>query len=839
MSFEPDVSRQADVGSRFDAVADASPQSLAVASDAAQVTYSRLRERSNGVAHRIVQELGSHEECVALWLPHGAEVFAALLGVVKAGKYYTVVDPQWPDAQVRSVLRDCGARWLLCDDKSADRAQTLRPRSMQCVPLSDCDAPQSTAPALELPPQRAALLLYSSGTTGEPKGILHQHDSILACAAKYATGLAVAATDRVALLMRCSFGASVGDLFSTLLMGATVCPFDARERSPQDLWRWLRDNRVTIYHSVPTLLRRLAAQSAGELPAVRLVRVGGEPVDRRDLAAVDTAFSKSAQLCISYGASEALGICSSFVDRTHPPEAEPFSVGIAQAGTEVLLVDELLRPVAPGNSGEVVVGGAGLARGYLASDATDDRFLAAGVCLETRCFRTGDLGSWSSDGQLLLAGRIDAQLKIRGVRVEAEAIAATIHTLSSVAEAVVVPWGESALVAYFVPTAPGAASVTEMREAVRSRFPEEMQPAAFVALEALPLLANGKLDRAALPPPRPKSEAVGADRLPRSAREARLLALWREVLDCPAAVITDDFFELGGSSVAAARLFARISEEFGVDLPLATLFAAPSVAALAPMVFEEAAAPQWDHLVPVQSNGDQSPLFVVHGAGGNVLSYRFLAHALGEQQPVFGLQAPGLDGSPVVAKTLEEVAATYVTELCQCQPRGPYWLAGYSAGGWFAYEMARQLRQQGAVVGRVFLLDTLIPDPSRRPGAALAAGSRWRRLRNYPRRLLENWRLRRYWRTRRRVPHRLRQQHVFQTNVALSRGYRPRPCDVSVTLLAAAPVPAELADRWRQLIGDRLEIVVVAGRHDGVMRDETAPQWAAEIALRLGGDGSH
>jgi thioesterase domain-containing protein/aryl carrier-like protein len=354
-----------------------------------------------------------------------------------------------------------------------------------------------------------------------------------------------------------------------------------------------------------------------------------------------------------------------------------------------------------------------------------------------RLYRTGDRVRYRADGQLEFLGRWDEQVKIRGFRIELGEIAAALREHPGVRECVVLVReangastepersggsvhdpGEKRLVAYLVADREQPPTVSALHQFLKEKLPEHMVPAAFVLLEALPLTPNGKVDRRALPAPEEvahserRLRAQGAREIlvrPRNATEASLAEIWEQVLGVRPLGVRDNFFERGGHSLLAVRLFARIKKRFGRDLPLAVLFQAPTVEQLAPLLHEEGESPLWSSLVPIQPGGSRPPLFCAHPNGGGVLCYRDLARYLGPDQPVYGLQALGLDGKEPRHTRVEEMAAHYVREIRTLQPEGPYYLAGLSFGGLVAFEMAHQLHAQGHPVALLALLDTFAP----------------------------------------------------------------------------------------------------------------------------------
>ena len=431
------------------------------------------------------------------------------------------------------------------------------------------------------------------------------------------------------------------------------------------------------------------------------------------------------------------------------------SIGRPIVNTSIYLLDSLGQPCPIGIPGELHIGGAGLARGYLNNpELTAKKFIPNPFSSDStaRLYKSGDLASWNPDGTLAFHGRIDQQIKLRGFRIEPGEIEANLLTHPAVAQAVVVLRNDDPsnlrLIAYWVadashPTSSSASS-EQLSTFLADRLPDYMVPAAFLQLEALPLTANGKLDRQALPAPS-FSGNIEQRVAPSTDLERQLHGIWAEVLGHSDFGITDNFFAIGGHSLAAARLLAAIEESFAIALPMATLFHFPEIRLMARRM-ESTALPSEDVnscLVPLQPHGESAPLFVIHGYGGDVFCYTDFARALAPDRPVYGLQAMGIDGTSARHRSVEEMAAHYANLIDQQWPSGELHLLGQSAGGWVVWAVAAALLRLGRRIGMVAILDS-------GPTAAIALRLRWSLL----------WR-----RTLRRLP-----MHIQQ----LSHSKRPR-----------------------------------------------------------------
>ena len=385
-------------------------------------------------------------------------------------------------------------------------------------------------------------------------------------------------------------------------------------------------------------------------------------------------------------------------------------IGLPIANTGLYILDEQRRPVAPGTEGELYIGGEGLARGYFGrDDLTSERFLPDPFVAGTaRMYRTGDLARVGSDGNVEFLGRIDHQVKIRGFRIELGEIEAVLEQQKSVRHAVAVARedtpGEKRLVAYVVPQPGSAPTSVELRSHLLRSLPDYMIPSAFVQLGTLPLTPNGKVDRKALPSPKPSDFQAESNHVaPRNATETRLAQLWEDVLGIKPIGVTTSFFDLGGRSLLAARMFMKITEEFGKDLPISTLFRASTVEQLARELSSRTDINNGSNLIAIQRNGSNIPFFCVHGGEGSTLFLHRLARELGADQPFYAFEAEGLDGRPFQRTSIHEMAAHFIAVMKSVQPHGPYRIGGYCFGGLVAFEMAQQLRARAETVDLVAL----------------------------------------------------------------------------------------------------------------------------------------
>ncbi len=704
----------------FEAQVVRSPQALALLSDGESLSYQQLNTRANQLAHHLLSLGVGPEIAVGVCLPAGAEAAVALLAILKAGGVYVPLDPSWPSSRHAQVLAQSHLRVLLTHQPLLELWEGLAAPQTHLLCLEHlqvvlADLPTSN-PAVALSPDHLAYSLYTSGSTGQPKGVLVSHRAICNRVLWSQQHIPLTAADRLLQLASWSFDIALWELFGPWLVGALVIvPQPGTAADPRALLSLILQRQVTVVHLVPSLLLMLLEER--EISACRNLRsllCGGEALAAETLVRLQASLPIAVQHF--YGPTEAAisSTCWSVEPGQH---ITLVCLGHPIANTQVYLLDQALEPVPIGAVGELYLGGICLARGYQGrADLTAERFVPHpwSQQLGERLYRTGDLARYLADGSLVFVGREDQQIKLRGHRIELGEIEAALVLHPAVREAVVVALpdtaGQPRLVGYVVAQQTPEPTSGELRHHLQAHLPDYMLPAVFVLLEHLPLSANGKLDRRALPAPDAVSFAREETQVsPRDALEWQLLQIFEEVLGIHPISVTDNFFTLGGHSLSAVQLMARVEKLLGQHLPLSTLFQGATVEYLASILRQQAITHQESPLVQIQPQGSKPPLFCVHPIGGEVFCYIDLARLLGTDQPCIGLQAVDLEDTQAASTGLEDIAASYVKALRAVQPRGPYLLSGWSFGGLVAFEMARQLWKQGDRVALLALLDPPMP----------------------------------------------------------------------------------------------------------------------------------
>ena len=691
----------------FEAQAQRVPGATAVEFDRKQLTYRELDERSTRLAAHL-QSLGvAPDTLVAVCMDRSLDFVVVLLGILKAGGAYVPMDPTFPSDRLRFMLEDSQPRVVITQTSLRDRIPEEQPNVI-CMNRFSAPANSNIDRSSSASSARLAYVLYTSGSTGKPKGVEISHRSVVNFLSAMRATPGFEPDDVLLSVTTPSFDIFGLELWLPLLSGAKVILVPPEvSKDGARLAAAISLGHATVMQATPSTWR-LLLDSGWEGNSKLKILCGGEAWSK-ELAA--KLLPKCASLWNMYGPTETT-IWSAVYQVKQ--DCAVF-LGPPIANTTFYVVDSHLHAQPIGVPGELLIGGDGLARGYLNRPAlTAEKFVADPFHfnLQTRLYRTGDLVRQRPDGTIEFLSRIDQQVKLRGYRIELGEIESVLRTHSSIRECVVVvrdDSGEQELVAYIVlESTQSAVGASDLRLALKNKLPDYMIPTAFVFLEGLPLTPNRKVDRKALPAPSRQAVRRSASpaEQPRDQLERDLTALWEKVLRVHPVQRDDDFFELGGHSFAAVRLLADIQELTGTALPLATLFQAATVASLANILRKDAPAPTWSSLVPIHPGGSKSPLFLMHGAEGNLLLYRQLVKHLGSDQPVYGLQSQGLNGSAPIHRTIPEMAAHYVQEIKNVQPHGPYLLGGYCLGGVIALEIAQQFTALGEKVELVMMFDT-------------------------------------------------------------------------------------------------------------------------------------
>lgn len=841
----------------FEVQAERTPDNCALVFDKQEINYRELNRRANQLAHRLIELGVGPDVVVGICGGRSIEMIVGLLGILKAGGAYLSLDPEYPETQLTFMLRDCGVRFVVVSGESGahlpDEGITLVQLDHQGTASAN-----TSSPAVRVRPTDLAYVMYTSGSTGDPKGVEIEHRGIV----RLLFGTTYFDLDESKTMLQFApftFDASTLEIWGALLHGAKCVLFPGRVPSIREFGEMLARNSVTTAAITASWFNLIMDEEPQILGGLRQLAVVGEPLS---VSHIRRAWDQlpNVELINGYGPTEATTFaCCHTIRHCPSPSAASIPIGAPIANTECYILDRNLQPVPVGIKGELYIGGPGLARGYRnRPDLTRASFVPHpfGDGPGSRLYKTGDLARFLPDGSIDCLERVDNQVKIRGFRVELGQVETVLRKHPKVQDVACIVAGENSgkhLVAYLVFRNGLGASSSELREFVRKLLPPYMLPDKFVTLDAIPLGRTGKVDRRSLPMLNSAELApVSPSTTPQDAVENELLQIWEGLLSRQSIRRDDNFFDLGGNSLLAAKLLVRIGRAFGKRLSFASLFAAPTIAQLAVLVRAEDTVA---YSKAIQSKGNKPPFFCI---GGGLL-FRSLVDQLGTDQPFItvGLGQGAIDKLKT-PYTLEEIARYLLDAIRRRQPNGPYYLGGFCEDGLYAYEVARQLVLSGQKVGLLVLFETVNPAPQSK-GRLI---TRWRRMTirwesrraqlsrlgvsGFPRFLrLQTTHIRKRtaslrWRASYRA-------HAMLGNPRLNKlenilhiagtEYKPKPLSSPTLLFRCGEWPIASAGDpyfgWSHLLTGWNEVIEIPGDHVGIFRQEGAKQMAEQMKLYM------
>jgi amino acid adenylation domain-containing protein len=829
-----------------------------------QLSYTELDRRSNQLAHHLAGLGVEREEAVGICVERSAAMVVGLLGILKAGAAYVPIDPTYPEERQTHMLEDAQVRVIVTEERLLSSLPVTDARHV-CLDR-DRDAIQSAPsgpPNAECHPEQLAYVIYTSGSTGKPKGVEIPHGALVNFLTTMGDRPGLGADDVLLAVTTLSFDIAGLELYLPLLVGGTLVVAGQHETGdPRRLMELMERHRVSVMQATPTTWRMLIDAGWSGHPGLKVL-CGGEALPA---LLAEQLLERDVALWNMYGPTETT--IWSTTDRLR--QGEPLTIGGPIGNTALYVLDGNLQRLPVGLAGELHIGGLGLARGYRnRPDLTSERFIPdpfAGSP-DARMYKTGDLVRYRSDGRVEFLGRLDHQVKVRGFRIELGEIESVLTRHPAVNSAVAVARedtpGDPRIVAYVILEGT-TATPSELRDHSAQSLPGYMVPSAVVVLDEFPQTLNGKVDRKALPAPAFEREETHTLVAPRSPLEQRLAQVWEDVLGIAPIGVTDDFFSLGVTSLTAARLFARIEDELGSGLPLAPVFQAPTIEALAQLIEGGSSTQRWSSLVPIQPSGPQTPLFCVHGGAGTVLHLQPLAAALGVEHPFYGLQARGLYGRDLPLTTVEAMSEHYLAELREVQPAGPYLLAGYCFGAIVAFDMAQRLLRSGEEVALLTMINGPSPSYIKRYGPAtplriqqrtassprltraqrivrlasepqrLASWSRWatQRAKLSSRYALEDVRFTTRMAMHKPLPDGLRDQYFIRISAKSERAYEPDVYPGRIVLFAGAGLYRDPELGWGAHAAAGVEAIEIPGDHPD-NREAMKQPYVDLIAKRL------
>lgn len=703
------------------------PDKLAVVCGNESQTYRELNAKANQLAWHL-RSLGVGPDVrVGLSLQRELQLIVAIQAVLKAGGVYVPLDQSYPQKRLQQITSTAELAIVVTDEAHREKFSGV------CEQIVCFDAEQAVIakqrddnPPSLAGPDNLMYVIYTSGSTGEPKGAGVYHRGFVNLVDWFSREFEIGPIDRALIVTSHGFDLTQKNLFAALTRGGQVHLTACQTYDPDTILDEIARNQITLLNCTPSNFYLLLSvpEKISQLDSLRTVFLGGEPIDMTKLASWRNQSGFDTEIVNTYGPTECTDICSFY--RVGPNSTEQrIPVGFPISNVQTYVLEDKLQQLPVGVTGELCIGGAGVGAGYLDDpQLTAIKFVANPFSriAGDRLYRTGDLCRYREDGAIEFVGRMDDQVKIRGNRVELGEIENVLRTHSRTKDCAVIAvddiLGSKRLVSFIVPKKDhgetngheSIASITspdEMRRFLSDQLPSYMVPSVFNTLEHMPLTSHGKVDRQALMSI--GSRTTRSDYIaPRSDRETTLAQLWETVLGVTKIGVKESFFDLGGDSMMSIELVVKIRQATGIDVPLATLLQRDTVAEMASYLEQKQDA-VWSPIVTIQSNGRRPPLFCIHPVGGNVLCYAPLAAALGDDHPVYGVQAHGVDGTDEPLATVESMADEYLVAIREIQPSGPYHFAAWSSGGIMAYEIARRLIDDGEQVETVALFDSFAP----------------------------------------------------------------------------------------------------------------------------------
>ncbi|TCD02003.1 non-ribosomal peptide synthetase [Pedobacter frigidisoli] len=710
-------------------------QRVAITFKQKHLTYNMLKANSDAFASVLLNKGIKKGDIIAIAVDRSAEMLVGIIGILKTGAAYLPIDLALPEDRIKFMLQDSGATLLL---HSAANEFDLNPE-IEILALNEVIFQtiyqENTSQPVETSLEDAAYVLYTSGSTGNPKGvkISHQNLANLLLSTQKMPGISV--SDRLLAITTISFDIAILELFLPLIVGAEVVIAESEVvKDGRLINQALKEQGITLLQGTPSTLAMILDCGMEKMDQLKVI-VGGEQLN---LALARRILATGAKLWNMYGPTETT-IYS--IGKQILATDELITIGKPIHSTEVQINDQFGQPVEIGEIGEICISGKGVGFGYLNNEKlSNEKFINRGYPLSSTLYKTGDLGKMLEDGEIQCLGRLDDQVKIRGHRIELGEIESVLANQLEISKAIVMQredaGREKYLVAYIILTDQFLAEIKtpledlfdipsnsekigaielvklpreyidNVKKNLAKLLPSYMVPDHIVALKAFPKMPNGKIDKKFLPIP-----LIGELNPPKNYRlktttEAMLTEIWSDCLGVKTIGINDDFFDLGGNSIMAVRMMVALEKKIGIRLPLTTLLTNPTLEKLASVLNANQETKRSTTVLPIRQQGNKTPIYLIHGSGLNVLLFKSIIPFLDDDQPVYGIQALGLDQWEEIPNSIEEIASRYIDEILETNPHGPYNIVGYSLGGFIAFEIARQLQNMGKTIDTLGVVDT-------------------------------------------------------------------------------------------------------------------------------------
>ncbi|WP_428663283.1 non-ribosomal peptide synthetase [Runella sp.] len=690
-------------------VAAANPSSTAINFKGTKISYKELDEKANQFAHYLIKNGINHGDIVGLSMERSTYLPVAILGISKAGAVFQPIDPDYPVQRINYILQDGGAKTLITSLKYKHLFESaLETISIEEI-IPQLKNHKSSAPTVARSSSDLIYILHTSGSTGKPKGVQIEHRNAVSELLGMKEVPGMQANDRILSITNISFDIFYFELFLPLLSGATMFMIDSGDsKDAREIVECVHREKITYLQTTPSVWNSILEVAENRSLPVKAL-CGGEALSK-DL--IKKMLRKVNELWNVYGPTETTIWATA---KKISEDDEIITVGKPIQNMRVYLLDEYKQLVPAGSVGEIYIAGENVGRGYINQPTlTAERFVPDTVLnlAGQRMYQSGDLGKLLENGEIQCLGRIDHQLKVNGFRIEPQEIEYSMTVAHpGVRQAVIKPFNRNnhtVLAAFYTLENDGEVlPATAWKQLLKAYLPGYMVPEYYVALDEFPLTPNAKVDKNSLKVPESLLNRVQESN-PLTPTESTVMSIWREALKNEHIELDGNFFEIGGHSLVAAQVMHRIHQVTGKKLPLAILFESATVRTLAAAIDQKEGGLPYKSLVPIRAAGSKTPLFMVHGAGLNVLLFSPLVKYFDEDQPIYGIQARGLDGRPIEADTIEGLAAIYNKEILEANLGDEYAIVGYSLGGIIAFEMAKQLKALGKKVKLLGTIDTFI-----------------------------------------------------------------------------------------------------------------------------------